>query len=129
MKSIRTCTTWLLVTIAACLLLATAADAHVPCKAGEVRTPDGRCLMPACPPGQVYFFSPEGNYCDVPLEECIPGRPCAAQQTFLQAMTMSKVCRPIHFEIELACLPSEGCEPSAATANTYTLTVMVKCSR
>lgn len=48
----------------------------VPCKPGEVLTPDGRCLMPACPPG----YALDAQFNCVPLgPECLPGRPCYAE--------------------------------------------------
>lgn len=118
------------------------AQEPVPCKPGEVRLPDGRCLMPACPTG--YALDEDGNC--VPLgPECQPGRPCYAEPLRTQVPCkpgevrtpdgrclfpqppLNLQCKPVHLQIEPACLKAEGCVPEPGVAASLLFTMLVKC--
>lgn len=118
------------------------AQDRIPCKPGEVLSPDGRCLMPACPSDQVYDV--EGGYCYVPIRECQPGRPCTVEQQEVSSkpgeicppgsrcpfhITLPNMnCKPVRLQIEPACLKAEGCVPEPGVAASLLFTMLVKCS-
>lgn len=116
-----------------------------PCKPGEILTPDGRCLFPTCPPGQVYDY--DGAFCFVPLPECQPGRPCSTEQLaaarvpckpsevfvngrcLLPEPLKNLTCKPVQLQIEPACLQAEGCTPEPGVAFAMLLTVVMSCMK
>lgn len=104
---------------------------YVPCKEGEIRNEEGRCLMPICPAYHVWY--PELGYC-VPITppNCSPGNPCEFEPARAPADLIKKrglSCRAVRVQVEPHCLKDAGCEVDQPKALALLLTVVMSCGK